>query len=299
MKIDYMREYIALAENLNFTETANKLFMTQPALSRHIAVVEEQMGIQLLKRTKQSVELTPAGKLVLEEFKKIIKQYDALMSQIRLLSSGFTGELKIGMLYYAIEEYVTPVVELFKDNYPGVKLSFLSYQPRPLVQNLLEDKIDLGLIMRLPFPHSDLIRYHKICREKLAIMVLADDPLAAKKIVSIKELVGKTIVFSQSDIELSEYIQHLLATHGVYPKRFIYSEHVDTISFTMAEVQGVAIVPSHLRIMRRKNIDFVDIDEDDFFLEMCWAYKFDNNNPAIPLFLKQVNRIFAGNAKER
>ena len=64
MKIDYMKEYIAVVDNLNFTITAQQLHMTQPALSRHIASIEESMGVRLLYRNTHNVEVTLEGKMV-------------------------------------------------------------------------------------------------------------------------------------------------------------------------------------------------------------------------------------------
>ncbi|AHF11321.1 helix-turn-helix domain-containing protein [Dehalobacter restrictus] len=83
MKISYMHEFIALAENLNYSHTAEELFISQPALSRHITAIETDIGIQLLKRTKHSVELTPMGMIVVSEFKKLLNNMKIYLLRLR------------------------------------------------------------------------------------------------------------------------------------------------------------------------------------------------------------------------
>ena len=111
MKIEYMREYIVLANTLNFTNAANILFITQPALSRHIALVEEEIGAQLFIRTKHYVTLTRVGESVLKEFRQVIDQYDKLLNRIPQMNKGFTGELRIAMHHYAVESYMSTVID--------------------------------------------------------------------------------------------------------------------------------------------------------------------------------------------
>lgn len=294
MNIKYMREYIALVENLNFTNTANKLFISQPSLSRHIAAIEEEIGAKLLVRTKHNVELTVIGKSVCEELKKIVEQYDDFIIRTSILLAGFSGELKIGMLYYCIDEYVTPIVKLFKIVYPNVKLTFVSTQPQQLKQYLLNDEVDVGISVNVDIDinTAELLRFNNLRREKLVAMVSSKNPYAARKSINISELKNETFVFGKQHTDLNNCVMKLLLKNDISKDRFVFTDHIDTIPFAIQETNNVSIVPYHIRNMRRKDIVFINIESEDFFIDMAIAYKVSNNNPAIQLFLEQAKKVF-------
>ncbi|UWG95788.1 LysR family transcriptional regulator [Dehalobacter sp. DCM] len=295
MKTGYMREYIALAKNLNYSHTANELFMAQPVLSRHIAAIEKELGCRLLNRTKHSVSLTPIGKIVLEEFKVIIKHYDALTAKVCDLSGGFTGMIHIGMSSDAIEEYFTPIANFFKNNYPNIKLPFHSLPPHKMLDKLCKDKLDIGLIFCSDVLDSEAICYHPVGREKIVLMVSDKHPFAALPNVRLEDILCQTIIFSQRVNDFQEYIKTFLIDHNLTLPEFHtidYGEQIDLLPFLIREENGVAFVPSYMKSIQRKNIVFVDIADYDLSLAVVLAYKADNSNPALPFFLKQINIIF-------
>jgi DNA-binding transcriptional LysR family regulator len=292
MKIDYMREYIALVKNPNFTNTAEELFITQPALSRHIAFIEEEIGVQLLLRDKRKIELTAAGSLVYEEFQKIVELYDNLLKELDCYSSGVNGELRLGMLYYVIEKYFSDTVMLFKEKYPNVKLSFSSCQPYQIVEQLINDKIDLGLIMNSDFPRSKKLTFHNICSEKFVVLVSENHPFADRKSVALSELKDENFIFFQVDVELNHTIKKSLAERGIFPKKQCITEQVDTLPFTILQTDGICIMIRHMKDIQRKGIVTVDIDDTDFQVDMSFAYKTGNKNPMIQLFLELTDHLF-------
>ena len=129
MKISAMREFLLLAANKNYSKTAEQLYMAQSALSRHIAAMEDELGVQLIQRTKNSFQLTEAGEIAAEGFEKILKQYQQTLNSIGALSSQVSGELRLGILYYDINDYVAVIRDAFHRCFPEVKLTLLSYQP--------------------------------------------------------------------------------------------------------------------------------------------------------------------------
>ena len=94
LKLNYIREFVTLAETLNFSKAAEKLFLAQPALSRHIAIIEEIMGGRLFQRTTRNVSLTPAGEAVYNAFIEILRQYDGAREQVSPLL-GQSGVLSM------------------------------------------------------------------------------------------------------------------------------------------------------------------------------------------------------------
>ncbi len=292
MRIEYIREYILLCSKLNYTATAKELYITQPVLSRHIAALEKDLGVNLLERNTQSVTLTPAGEYSLKEFSKIIDRYDLLKNKLEMLSNDHKAYLNIGALYYAFEEYVTPMLQIFNSSFPNVQLAIHSYQPHALINALLSDKIDLGLVMRMPFLQQN-IQFYKIMQEPLVAMVHSSHPLANESVLSIEKFRNQPVVLEQADTEFSNYVKYLLLLHNFNPDCFAPSQQVDTLPFTLKETGGVTFVPEHIGSnIRIGDSRFIKLEERDFAIDMCWAYKSNNDNPIIKIFLESSDRYF-------
>lgn len=90
--------------------------------------------------------MTEAGKIVLEEFSVILQSYELLLEKLSHLDEDVAGELRLGVLYYDINFYISKICEVFRHKYPRMKLTLLSYQPRQLEEDLLNGKIDVALL---------------------------------------------------------------------------------------------------------------------------------------------------------
>jgi DNA-binding transcriptional LysR family regulator len=292
MRISYMREFCALAEALSFTRAAVNLHMTQQSLSRHIAALEAETGLRLVSRTTHAVALTEAGWQVFEEFQRIVRQYDDMLEKTALLSAGRTGELKVGMLHYAIEEYITPMVAGLKEALPNIQFSFAPYMPIPLIQELLDGGVDLALTVHIETIRNDLLVYRNIHRERLAAAVLTEHRLAGKNRLTASDFTGETVILLKELDYHNNEIKKVLQANGVDAGRYVLAEDVDSITFALQETGGVYIGLSHLRRVQRHSVVWLDIENENFYLDIAFAYRLGNSNPAIPLFLEQVGRLF-------
>ena len=296
MKIRYMKEFIKIAEVLNFSRAAELLYMTQPALSRHVAIIEENMGVQLLNRTTHAVELTVVGKMVYQEFCKIVSQYDTLIASAKQYSEGFVGEVKVGILYYAIDEYMTAVHRHFKKNYPQISLSVASHQSSTVMSDLLSGNIDVGITMNFgPFGQAENegIISHDFSKERMVLIVSADHPFTRKESVDISELSGETYIYIKREIpEFNIFLKNYLTSNNAIPAKTVYTEQIDTLAFDICETNGVSLMPRHLKSMKRDGLAFVDVNDNGGYIKMSMFYRSDNSNPIIPIFIKQTSQLF-------
>ena len=138
MRIEHMREFLAIHDEGNFSRAARSLFMAQPALSRHVQELERELGVKLLDRDKHSVRLTEAGERAYKGFRQILRNYERLTDDIASYKGGLVGNLRIGMLYYTIRQDFGDAMERFSAEYPGVRLRRFSYQPQEVFQALAE-----------------------------------------------------------------------------------------------------------------------------------------------------------------
>lgn len=148
MNLTQMKYFITAAKCLNFTQAADKLFITQPALSRQIAAMETELNMQLFVRGSHSLKLTPPGSVLLEEFERIYDDYNLALAKAANSFAGMSGELNIGILEGAYVGDLFPgVLRYFDKFYSNVKINLRTYSfnalseksPRPIIDACKND----------------------------------------------------------------------------------------------------------------------------------------------------------------
>jgi len=123
MELRHLRYFVAVAEALNFTKAATRLRLAQPALSRQVSDLEDELGVDLLKRTSHGVLLTAEGKLFLEEARAILKRADESVTKVRALARGEFGELQVGFVA-PLDLHILPcALAEFQKTTPGVRVA--------------------------------------------------------------------------------------------------------------------------------------------------------------------------------
>src|SRR5882724_2671022 len=184
MELRHLRYYVAVAEALNFTKAAARLRVAQPSLSRQIQSLEDEIGVDLLKRSPRGVTLTAEGKLFLEEARQVLARTDESVNKVRALARGEYGELHIGYAASPSVEILPPALAAFKKGAPHVKLMLhdLGIMVRPT------EEIAVGL-------EFDLLESYPFC-----VALPPQHPLARLKRVPLTLLVHEPLVsLRQSD----------------------------------------------------------------------------------------------------
>lgn len=290
MKIYYMREYITVVDTLNFTTAAARLYTTQSVLSRHISAIEEAVGAQLFIRNTHGMTVTNVGKMVYTEFKRILKIYDAALEKASRMSLMHTGALRIGVPYYCLD-YIDRIIPSFFQKHGNIIAEMVSFQPSYAYEAIQEDRIDLALLFRHDYPDSEAVRFHDFCREYLVVVCETNHPLSLRETVAWRDLQGQTVIKFQNNY-FSDYIQNLMHYLGIRPAVTVVSDNIDTLIYTLKGTNGLAVEPKSVENMSRKNLRFIPLEDQRNYVNMTFAYRSDNNNPAIPVFLKHVDLIF-------
>ena len=153
-----MKEYVLLAKYQNYSRAAEDLYITQPALSRHIASIEEELDTSLINRNKNFFQLTKSGEIVLERFEHILGDYENMLEQISRQSEIERGELHVGYLGFDRDFYVSKIFRSFRQKYPEIKLVTHSCQPNDLENGLINGRFDAVFIYGLGEKTSDRFR---------------------------------------------------------------------------------------------------------------------------------------------
>lgn len=205
--------FYTVAKRLSFTKAAAELFVTQPAITKHIQELESQLGMALFDRRGNQISLTTAGNVLLRHAETIMGVYRQIEFDLNALKGQPGGRLRLGASS-TIAQYVIPaVLARFQEHSPEVSLSLLSGNTDQIEQSLLNNDIDLGLVEGRTH-HSD-IRYTPFVKDELVLVCRADHPLAGRDEITLDELKTVPIALRERGSGSLEVIEHALRGAGL------------------------------------------------------------------------------------
>ena len=148
MTVFQIQCFLSVAETLNFTEAANRLFIAQSSLSRNISHLEEEIGLTLFIRTKKYVRLTPSGTVLYSEFSKLLKLGQHALEKARNAELGETGSLCLGVLETQRSENFLPSrLGQLRKEHPNIQIDIISGTFRELREAVMDNRIDIALTL--------------------------------------------------------------------------------------------------------------------------------------------------------
>ena len=202
-----------MATLLSFTKAANELFISQPAISKHIQELEKEYGVQLFDRIGNRIQLTRAGQLLLDHACKIIDAYQNLDFDMKKLTEKSGGELRIGAST-TISQYVLPeLIADFRKQYPDIRLTLLSGNSHEIEDALATGRIDLGMVEGIK--RQPTFKYTPFMKDELVAFVHCSNTLAQQEEISLNLLKQTPIVLRELGSGTLDVIQKALQENGI------------------------------------------------------------------------------------
>ena len=251
MDINRLNEFIVLATHLNYSKAANQLFLTQPALSRHIHDLEQTLGARLFIRDTHNVHLTSVGQLFYHEAREIVDHYNHALELVKEATSSASGQVSIGFLGAAVQPFLSRFIPEFSAEHLQIKLSFSCDNLDVLTKRLNEDQIDLGFVTHVDSSFFSGLQSETLLKDRLVAVFSPDNPLASKDQLYLKELSGVPgIAFSrQSNPITYEFHQQLFKKANTKYNIVQEVPNIETALFFVSINKGFFIIPSHLEFM--------------------------------------------------
>ena len=187
--------FIAVAESLSFSKAAEKLYVSQPAISRHIKEMETTLGIQLFERKGNRVYLTLAGEVSYNHLKRIVQLYGELDFALGTLKDEHKGLLRIGASS-TIAQYVIPsLLATFHKRYPNIELDLFNGNSFDMEQKLLRNDIDLALVENNSSNNN--LRYINFAEDNIVAIVGVNSPLSHQNTLDLQDLLQIPIVMRE------------------------------------------------------------------------------------------------------
>lgn len=302
MTFNQIKYFITVAECLSFTEAAKCLFITQPALSRQINAMEEELGTKLFVRDKKRLKLTPGGSLLYNRFQELLDIYAEAVHDARTANEGYEGKLCVGFLdIYDISELFSVTIGEFRRKYANIQLKLERFPLGELPGRLHDGSLDLIVTYGFSlFDKPDLVTVN-VQKFDSCIMLNKNHPLANKENLKLEELKGECLVQlgPQESAEGYEYITNLCAKCGLHPN-ILQVNKMDDIMLWVQTGNGVAITSN--RTIEKQNPEVV-IREIDLAEakghDMAMAWHKSNYNPAIAIFMEMMGQNLDSDGNNR
>lgn len=289
IRIDYIREFVRLADTMSFSKASEDLFISQPSLSRHVSVLEAELGVKLLERSTRNVALTSAGTELYADFLRLLDAERAIAEHARTLSSGFSGQVRICAPFYWDAAFVEPMILAFSQQHPDVQVELNICDPIEGMNRLLQGKADV--CTGLPLQARPEVEYRKLADERLCAVLPADHPLAGRPVLSMEDLSGERFVLLDMDAGHAKQeaaMYQLLVRHGVDPAQFIYVKNLETLGITMRQMGAVCLMMEGMGNLHRDYLVSVPLSDEDCSLPLYIFRRKDSADEAVLAFFDTV-----------
>lgn len=263
MEITVLREFVSLAETLNFSVTAKSLFITQSTLSRHITTLEGELGCTLFDRTSRRVSLTPEGEVFYEDAKHIVASTDAAISRIADMRAKKKAPLRIGYLYDATSGVLATLLDWLKENAPEVHPEFTSFEYGYLMRALMERDIDLALTMDIDSDARSAYDSFELYRDCYYLGVSCESSLASRSSISIDEIRElDNLIFPDKNVVLASYTQfrNIIGDESDLNIASYYRD-LRTLLLQIRCGEGVALVAGHHDMCSENEMKLIPISD--------------------------------------
>ena len=241
MDLQQLRGFFEVAREGSFTAAANKLFITQPAVSQQVKALEEEIGDRLIERTRKSLWLTPAGEILFRRARSVFSQLDGAIDEIDALKNVLRGTVTIGTSDTNCMYVLPPVLDRFRRECPEVEVIVLNKTSIEVSQLVLDDAVDFGLVM-LPAGHRDLTSEPLFTRQD-AVICPPEHPFAHRRSVGLKAVAAQPVLALEHGSRSRSIMEETFREAGEEMSVAMNLGSVEVIKRFVEIGFGIAIVP--------------------------------------------------------
>jgi LysR family transcriptional regulator, benzoate and cis,cis-muconate-responsive activator of ben and cat genes len=288
MELRHLRYFVAVAEAENVSRAALKLHVSQPALSRQIRDLEDELGFALLERSAKSVRLTDAGRAFQGEARAVLQRVEEALKTARAVATGGHGELHVGYAPSLTVRILPPALRAFQAALPNLRVLLHDLSTEEMLARLRDGVLQIAFLVRPTPVMLRGLRFEELLRDSLCLAVAPKHPLARRRAVKLTELVREPLIaYSRKEYpEYHELLAKLFAT--IQSKPQIAEEH-DGITSLIAAVEaggGVALVSESVACLTGPRLKLIPITPAPEPLVVGAAWSGGGLAPAAERFLK-------------
>lgn len=285
--------FAAVAKAKNFSKAARGLFMTQPGVSTHIAHLEAQTGLKLIRRDGKGCSLTKEGRVVYRYAEKVEKLAYALENEARILRKDATSFLRIGTTISYGKEIMPYIIGDFQRRNPGARIKLDTCASAEMHKTLLAEQNDVVIAANQRV--SRMIRSFPFVKEELVLVARKNHPLAAKEAVSLPDVQPYPFIIREEGSMTRSVVLAAFSRIGVAPTVLIEANNTEFIKEWVSQGKGVSIlIRRAINVEENPSLVAVPLQEP-LFLEVAVLYlKSKEHHPSVQRFVGYVKDLTLG-----
>ena len=241
MELSHSRSLIAIGELGSFSKAAERLNLSPPAVFAHIQQLETELGEKLYERSGRKLVLTPAGRLMIEYCRSLLRVHDEAITAVRELSGVHRGSLYLGCGPHISVAIVPHLLRAYLGRHPNVELRLITGNDHMLFEDLYAGRVDL-ILMNLPVEGDDLVQ-DPLWRYEMVFIVPPNDPLGASDTASVADLQERPFILYQRAVVIESAIRQFCVAAGFEPKVVMQNDQADSIKELVKLGLGISLLP--------------------------------------------------------
>lgn len=252
MDTQHLHAFVAIAEQGSFSAAAEKLHLTQPAISKRIALLEDQLGTRLFDRVGRQVILTQAGKILLNKAQLILSEVAATRRAIADLRGEIQGQLSIATSHHVGLHYLPPVLREFSSLYSQVKLDLHFLDSEQAYDEILQGRYDLATITlshgqgTLSLEQDPRFQSYSIWHDQLHFVAAPEHPLAAKPHLQLADLTQHQAILPDLNTYTTKLVKNLFDQENLPLNINMVTNHLESIKMMLSIGLGWGVLPNRL-----------------------------------------------------
>ncbi|OHB61754.1 MAG: hypothetical protein A2167_01475 [Planctomycetes bacterium RBG_13_46_10] len=250
MHLETLKIFYDLAELRSFSQTAEKHFLSQSAVSQQLAQIELMFKCQLLDRKKRPIELTKAGQLLYQASKDILERYESLKSELNAMKSSAGDRINVAAIFSIGMHTLPEYIKRFMVSYPNVNVHVEYRSPERVYEMVLNGESDIGFVA---IPKRDKrLEVYELEDEPMVLACSPKHPLAQKSQIDIHHLQFENFIAFEKNTPTRTWIDNILERYNVVVRPVMEFDNIETIKRAVEINAGISIVP---QIVIRQEVD--------------------------------------------
>jgi DNA-binding transcriptional LysR family regulator len=291
INLHQLRAFFLVVREKSVTRAADKLFVTQPAVTMQVKALEESLGVKLFNKIGKRIELTEAGNNLFNYAQRIFEIVEELEYVIEGYRELKTGSLTIGTTRSFARHLMPGVLSKFQENFPGIKVYLKEGSSQDIADGLLDFKYDLGIIG--PFQYKGKLKVVPYTKEEFCLVVSPRHRFAEKDAVSIQDLKNEPIIIREEGSGSRHAILSMLNSYNIKPSVLVEAGSVEFIKEYVMKDRGISFLykPEVELETRMGLLKPLNIHEGPVFVQTFLVFPREMElSPPAKAFLKLVNK---------
>ena len=288
IELRHLKYFMAVAEELHFRNAAERLFISQPGLSRQIKQMEDNLGFKLFERLNKKVYLTVAGAYLKKEIALTLSNLEDVFEYAKLLDQGVEGKINMGYVGSAMQNVVPQLLLNIREKYKNIQFDLKEMDNPKQIKALLSQEIDIAFIRMEKVPHE--LKIKPIFEDTFSLVLPKSHPIDQQDFKSLSQFKDESFIFIEPSYSPDYYeeIMDIFRTSGFNPIVSHNSVHASTIFRLVENNLGISIVPTILQHGYNMDVKFIELKNVSQRTILSVAWNVNNRNPMLKNILEFI-----------